>query len=78
MAKKIRRAHWSYCVEGHQLLRCYTNKFLAIRVAKAKAKLAKHSWAQVFVEKVRTNTAGVHNPYAKGAKVIWVSDFTRR
>jgi hypothetical protein len=70
--KRSKRSHWSYCVHGRELLRCYTSKALAIRSAKSHARRRARG-LQVFVEKVRTNPAGVHNQYAKGAKVVWVN-----
>jgi hypothetical protein len=64
-----RRAGWSYCVDAPSFLACYRSKATALRVAKARAK--RSGGKQVFVEKVKTNRAGVHNQYAKGARVIW-------
>jgi hypothetical protein len=72
MPKKTKAsAHWSYCVDAYQFLRCYRDKAQAVRVAKSRAP---RSPGRVFVEKVRTNRAGVHNRYVKGAGVVWVSD----
>jgi len=70
-----KRSHWSYCVDDYGFLRCYRKKADALRVAKARARRPEvaSGGMQVFVEKVRTNSAGVHNPHAKGARVVWVS-----
>jgi hypothetical protein len=58
-------------VDAPEFLRCYLDKTTALRSAKSRSHKARGQ--QVFVEKVRTNTAGVHNPHAKGAKVIWTN-----
>jgi len=72
--RKVRRSHWSYAVDGPGTLRVFTSKQRATTFAK---NLVKRTCGQTFVEKVKTNPAGVHNPYAKGAKVVWVGHGTR-
>jgi hypothetical protein len=65
--------HWSYCVDAPSFLRCYRNKAQAIKSAKSRARREGSRGQQIFVEKVKTNRAGVHNQYAKGAKIVWIS-----
>ena len=63
-----RRAHWSYMVHGTSHLREYDTKAEAIRHGK---NLGKRDKGQVYVEKVWTDSIGVHNQYKPGCKVVW-------